>query len=177
MASAPTASRGFSPALAVAALLTLALWPVEIQTAFGLPAHPLLLHVPVVFIPLLSVAALVFAVRPGLFSRSGALLAAFGVVTCAFTLLTAGAGEAFREDRERAEPALATDPAMADHADAGSALRFTIALLALALVGALFVRRGVASVVLRAVIFLLAVSALFFVVRVGHLGSELVWGD
>jgi hypothetical protein len=170
--AAPTARRRVEPWLALFALFALVLWPLEIRTAFGLPAHPLLLHVPVVFIPLLSVAAVVFAVRP----RYGVPLAAFAIVTLAFTLLTAGAGEAFREDRERAEPELLNDPMMADHADAGSALRFTIALLALSLVGALFARRGFAFVALRVVVVLLALSGLFFVVRVGHLGSDLVWG-
>ena len=40
-------------ALVVVAILSLGLWWVEIDSAFGLPAHPLFLHVPVVFVPIL----------------------------------------------------------------------------------------------------------------------------
>ena len=33
-------------------------WFIEIERAFDLPAHPLLIHVPLVFIPLLGLAAI-----------------------------------------------------------------------------------------------------------------------
>jgi hypothetical protein len=44
--------------------------------------------------------------------------------------------------------------------------------LTAALLGATFARR---SVVLRVLIAILAIHALFWVIRTGHLGSELVW--
>src|SRR4051794_132367 len=88
----------YEPIIAVLAVLALPLWFVEIHRTFGLPAHPLLLHVPVIFVPLLGLATLAVAVRPSLMERHGTLLAAFSVVTMAATLLTVGAGEAFRED-------------------------------------------------------------------------------
>jgi len=40
--------------VAVAAVVTLALWPVQIHRAFELPAHPLIIHVPVIFVPILG---------------------------------------------------------------------------------------------------------------------------
>jgi hypothetical protein len=158
-------------AVAIAAVVSLALWPVEIESAFGLPAHPLLLHVPVVFVPVLGIVAIALATTQRL-DRHRLTIAAFSVVTLIFTLLTAGAGEAFREEREREIEDKAT---LANHADSGSTVRFTVALLTLALVGTLFARRP--HFVLRVVIGLLAATAIFFVIRAGHLGAKLAWGS
>jgi hypothetical protein len=165
--------RPLAPVVAAAAVLSLALWPVQIDRAFGLPAHPLFLHVPVVFVPLLGIAALATAVSRRLDARYGLHVAVFGVVTLIATLLTAGAGEAFREDRERALQPLAQT--LADHADAGAALRFTVAILTLALAAALFTR-GIPKAVLRDLTVLLAITAIVFTVRAGHLGAKLAWG-
>jgi hypothetical protein len=146
--SAPAGRRPLEPIVAAAAVLCLVLWPVEIHTAFGLPAHPLILHVPVIFVPLLGLAAIALAVWP----RERFLLpvAAFSVVTLAATLLTAGAGEAFQADRKKRFGA-PVDATLQNHMDAGRALRLTAVLL--------------------------AATAVFFAVRAGHLGAKLVWGD
>jgi uncharacterized membrane protein len=153
-------------ALIAAAILSLGLWWVEIDSAFGLPAHPLFLHVPVVFVPILALAAL--ALAAGKFEHRLAL-AAFSVLTLIAVFLTAGAGEALRAQRENDIQDKAT---LASHADSGDALRYAMVFLTAALLGALFARK---SVVLRIVIAILAVHAVFWVVRTGHLGSELVW--
>jgi hypothetical protein len=159
--------------VAVAALVSQALWWVEIHTAFGLPAHPLLLHVPVVFVPILGLATVAIAANAGLFGRFLLPTAAFSVVTMAATILAAGSGEAFREDRKREIPE-SMQRTLDDHADAGDTLRLTMVFLTLALVAALFTGRRTA---LRVVAALLALVAIFFVIRTGHLGSELVWSD
>jgi uncharacterized membrane protein len=91
----------------------------------------------------------------------------------AATILAAGAGEAFREDRKREIPE-SMQRTLDDHADAGDTLRLTMVFLTLALVAALFTGRRTA---LRVVAALLALVAIFFVIRTGHLGSELVWSD
>jgi len=44
---------------------------VELEELFGLPAHPLLVHMPVVIIPLAGVIAVVFAFRPAWLDRFG----------------------------------------------------------------------------------------------------------
>jgi hypothetical protein len=171
--------RRLEPIVAIAAVVCLALWPVEIHTAFGLPAHPLILHVPVVFVPLLGLAAIALAIWPKLQDRFLLPVAVFSVVTMAATLLAAGAGEAFREDRERTLPrAMADNPTLQDHADAGSTVRLTVVLLTFVLVAMLFARRWPPAVriVLRVLTVLLAATAIFFVIRTGHLGSKLAWG-
>jgi hypothetical protein len=162
--------------VAVAAVLAQALWWVEIHTAFGLPAHPLLLHVPVVFVPILGLATLAIAANNRLFERYLLPVAAFSVVTMAATILAAGAGEAFREERERSIPP-GMRSTLENHADAGDTLRLTMVLLTLVLVTGLFTKRPAAQIALRVLAVLFALVAIFFVIRTGHLGSELVWSD
>jgi hypothetical protein len=181
MASASVSTRATSrppweTIVAVAALLAQALWWVEIHTAFGLPAHPLLLHVPVVFVPILGLVTLVIAGNTRLFERYLLPVAVFSVVTMAATILAAGAGEAFREDREKTIPER-MQSTLENHADAGDTLRLTMVLLTLVLVVALVTRRRPAQIALRVLAALLALVAIFFVIRAGHLGAELAWSD
>src|SRR6476646_9438917 len=115
--------------VAVCGLRALPLWFVEIHSAFGLPAHPLIIHVPVVFVPILGLAVLAVALHSGWFDRFGLLVAAFSVVTLAATLLAVGAGEAFRKERLREFPDLVGDPTLHDHADAGITVRLAMVIL------------------------------------------------
>jgi len=154
----------------VAAVLSLVLWPVQISSAFGLPAHPLILHVPVVLVPVLGIATLIAVAKPGWF---GVPLAVFAVVTLAATLLTVGAGQAFLESKPRLEG----NPMMKDHQGAGETVRFCMVLLTAALLGLLWVKKGVAGTALKVVAVLMAVSALGFTIRTGHLGAKLVWEE
>ncbi len=113
--------------------MSLGLWFVEIDSAFGLPAHPLLLHVPVVFVPILTLAAL--ALAAGRLEDHKLTIAAFSVLTLIAVFLTAGAGEALRAEREDDIQDKAT---LASHADSGDALRYAMIFLTAALIGALF---------------------------------------
>jgi hypothetical protein len=179
-ASARTTSRPpWEAIVAVAAVASLVLWPVRLERAFGLPAHPLIIHVPVVFIPILGLAVLAVAFNSGWFERFGVLVAAFSVVSLAATLLAVGAGQAFREDLEAREPRLIGDPTLHDHADAGITVRLAMVILTALLVGLLFSRRlpKAALIALRVLAVLFALTALIMVIRTGHLGSTLAWGE
>jgi len=156
--------------IAAAAVLSLVLWPVQISSAFGLPAHPLLLHVPVVLVPILGIAVLVAVAKPRVL---GTPLAAFAVVTLAATLLTVGAGEAFLETK----PRLDGNPMMKDHQGAGETVRFCMVFLTAALIGLLYVKRKAAATTLKVLAVLFALSAAGFTLRAGHLGAKLVWDD
>lgn len=154
-----------------AAVLSLALWPVQISSAFGLPAHPLILHLPIVLVPILGVAALIAVARPSWF---GVPLAAFAVVTLAATLLTVGAGEALLASK----PDLDGNPTMKDHEGAGETVRFCMVFLTAALLGMLWLRKqGAANITLRVLVVLFAVSSIGFTIRTGHLGAKLVWDE
>jgi hypothetical protein len=66
---------------------------VEISKLFGLPAHPLFVHLPVVLIPLAAVGAVMIAVRPAWRARLGALIVAAAGVGLAGIQLAIGSGE------------------------------------------------------------------------------------
>src|SRR4051794_18291721 len=110
--------------LAVLGLLSLALIPLEIHQAFGLPAHPLLLHIPVILVPVLGLLLLASARWPAFFERYALAIGALTVVTLASTILTAGAGEAFREDRGGGGGPEAAQ--LSEHAESGETLRLVM---------------------------------------------------
>lgn len=134
--------------LIVGFLLCLALAALEINKLAGLPAHPLLLHVSVVLIPILSGATIALMVRPDWRRRYGVAVALLGLVALAFTILTAGAGEAFRESRS-----IFASPALNEHAELGDQLKAVM------------------------VVFVGAIVALVWVVRTGHEGAEVAWSQ
>jgi len=65
----------------------------NIDKIFGLPAHPLLMHIPVLGIPLCALWVLAVVIRPSFRQRTALPLAIFTIVIAVFTYLTAGAGE------------------------------------------------------------------------------------
>jgi hypothetical protein len=147
--------------LPVAVLLAAILLPLEPSKTFGLPAHPLLVHVPVVLVPLLAVAVVVLAVRPSWRLRYGLAAVVSAVVTMVGTILAAGAGEALRAQRssrtggpagvpeQQGTGAAAARPGgnggegrqLAQHADLGAMLRLLVILFALALIVLVIVDR------------------------------------
>lgn len=194
-AATPTSSARRLPdpaiTIAVLALLSLALFPLEIHRAFGLPAHPLIIHAPVIFIPVLCLALLTCATRPAWFDRFGPAIGLLSVISLGATFLAVGAGEAFREDRR--QPTGGELQRLNEHADSGETLRLVMVGVTLVVVLALALSRsrgGFAlpglSAIARAswvvpamrVLFVIgAVAAAFFVIRTGHLGAQLTWGD
>jgi hypothetical protein len=160
-------------------VLSLALIPVEIHRAFGLPAHPLIIHIPVILVPLVGVGALALMARPAWMERHGLLVGVFAVAATAATILAVGAGEALRADRGGGRPDELA--ALDAHASAGETLRILIVLFTLALLGTLYARRralaGPAMIGLRVLVAALAIASVFFVIRTGHLGAKLTWGD
>jgi uncharacterized membrane protein len=103
----------------------------EIDELFGLPAHPLLVHVPVVIIPLALLVALV-ALWPR--ARRGAALAAaaLALVGAVGTVLAAGSGEELEDDVRETE-------LVEEHAEQGEQVELpalAFAVLAIAGTGA-----------------------------------------
>jgi hypothetical protein len=172
----PTATR--LAGLGIAFLACFALVPLEIDQIFGLPAHPLFLHVPVIFDPILAVVSIVFALRARARQQHGLLWAAFAVVALAATVLTAGAGEAFMDSRPQVSDVLR------DHKEAAETLRLlmfglTAAIIVLVALDWSALRRRVpaaATTALAVLVVVLSVGAGFFTVRAGHLGAKAAWG-
>jgi hypothetical protein len=175
-----TARPPWETIVAVAAVVSLVLWPLQIHRAFGLPAHPLIIHVPVIFVPILGLTVLAVMFNFRWFERYGALVAAFSVVSLAGTLLAVGAGQAFKEDREQGfGAAVIANPTLHDHEDAGITVRLVMLILTAILVGLLWARRlpNAATLTLRVLAVLFALGAIVMVIRTGHLGAKLAWGE
>ena len=94
----------------------------------GLPAHPLLVHVPVVLIPVLALAVVAFALRRAWRPGMSVPLAVGAVVTLIATLLAANAGEWLRQH-------VNDTTLVRRHAEQGDQLRVIAALFCLAILG------------------------------------------
>src|SRR4051812_49949248 len=63
--------------LVATVVVAVAAAPIELSTAFGLPAHALLLHIPVVLVPILAGVVIALAVRPVWRGRDGVAAGGF----------------------------------------------------------------------------------------------------
>ncbi len=187
---------GLPAAFAVCLLLI----PLEIGDLFGLPAHPLLLHLPVVLIPVLAIATVALMIRPTWRERYGLAIALVALLALAATVLTVGAGHAFKEAREAmfsgagfSGGPTGENSGLALHEELGDQLRIImfvfVGLIVAAVVVDTFRRHEAASdrgrtvarlgsgAAFRVGLSILAVVALVWVVRTGHEGAKLAWGQ
>lgn len=164
----------------------------EIDKLYGLPAHPLLMHVPVLGIPVCAVLAVLYVLRPGWRHALALPFALFTVLIVVFTVLTAGSGEPLEDKVERTAQ-------LHDHAQLGEQLRnIVIAFGVVTLVGLALdwyarrqgagadagpprgadittLRRAALAVCVASV--LLGGIATVWDVRTGHSGAKAAWGD
>jgi hypothetical protein len=137
----------------------------EIDQILGLPAHPLLVHIPVVLVPLATVGAVLVAVKASWRRSLAVVVAVLAVGGAVGVLLATQSGEALEErveeryertdgpasfegeegeeaedregdeDREGGEEGERGEEAVEEHADKGEAARPFVALFALLAVG------------------------------------------
>ena len=160
------------------------------ETISGLVAHPLLVHIPVVLIPLAAIGVIVIAVRPSLMRMFGPVVAALAGVGFVGALLAANSGEALEERFEEAGQSISKT--LHDHAEMGDGARlFALIFFVLVLAWVLFAwwrrRAGedkavqkvrkpkVIALVLAVLAVIGAVSATVSVTLTGHSGAESVW--
>ena len=150
----------------------------------GMPVHVLLVHAAVVFVPLLAVAAVVYALVPKLRSRVGWAAALLALGAPVATFLAKESGQAFR-DRMIADGRKGSGlDKINTHMGYGD-LTFWFALglgVATGLMVYLTSRRSekplprLADLGLAAVIVVLALVTSYFVFRTGDSGAQAVWG-
>ncbi|MCB0957256.1 MAG: DUF2231 domain-containing protein [Ilumatobacteraceae bacterium] len=164
----------------------------ELSTLFGLPAHPLLVHIPVVLVPLAAVIAVVFAIRADWLDRFGWMLVAVSGVGAIGAVLAAGSGEELEHSVKRSA-------ALADHAEMGDAARavsLVFFLVVVAVVGLRwfarrrataaeassadngfwgFVRSRAGAVLMAVLLVVSAGAATYTVVAAGHQGAKVTW--
>lgn len=69
------------------------------DSLFNLPAHPLLVHIPVMGVPLAAFGAIVIALRPRWRRAYGPLVVAMAAIGAFGALLAAGSGESLQESQ------------------------------------------------------------------------------
>ena len=178
---------------------------VELDRLFSLPAHPLLVHIPVMCVPIAAVGAVLIALRPGWRRAYGPLVALFAAVGGFGAVLAASSGESLQE-QVRGNRQL-----VRDHAEIGETARnvsLLLFILVVALVGLdMYQRRRSAaeptsktgtsptgtsktattsnrsgipawvSPLLAGLTILAAVGGTYTIVAAGHSGAKAVWKD
>ena len=151
---------------------------------FGLPSHPLLVHIPIVLIPLLALAAAAFVFRPAWRPGLSMPLAALALLTTLGTFFAANTGESLQGDVKRTALVRA-------HADMGGQLKVVGVLFGLAVLGMALLdqseRRGRRRIRFPAQrqLFMFACAASIVMaglatvwdVRTGHSGAKAVWTE
>ncbi len=144
------------------------------ESLFGLPAHPLLLHAAVVIVPTAALLSVVLLARPEWRRRQGLAWVVFALVAFASTILANQSGEAFNEALTDRIGDLAED-----HGELGNQTTLLVFLYMITSIGSVLAERRrsqskVASV-LATLAALLAVAATVWIVRTGHEGARIVW--
>lgn len=135
------------------------------------PAHPLVVHLAVVLLPLVALGAIVIVLSRRARERYGSLVAIGAVVAAAATIGARLSGEAL------AGTTTGTGT-LGAHMFWGLIAPWPAAALALSLIGYLLVARSQNLPLQRAlgvVTVVIAVAALGVVVVTGHLGATAVW--
>ncbi len=144
------------------------------ESLFGLPAHPLLLHAAVVIVPFAALVTVALAVRPEWRRRQGLAWVVLALVAFASTILANQSGEAFNAVLEDRIGDLAVE-----HGELGNQttlLVFVYLLTTLGSVGVEYRRsESKAATALAAIAALVAVAATVWIVRTGHEGARIVW--
>lgn len=153
----------------------------EIQ---GLPSHPLLVHGPVVLIPLLALLMLALLVKRDWRATVGPWVVLLGIVMLGLTAIAAGSGEDLQANVK--------DTALVrHHAELGSAMRpiaFAMVVALVLLVAPAWAwRRGGPGVLVRlaqsrgwsmivaVLVVVTAVLGTYWIIQTGHSGAESVW--
>lgn len=153
----------------------------------GLPAHPLIVHAPLVLVPLLIVVAIGHVALPELRGRVEWLLAALAAAAPVAAAAACESGEALRR-RLAARGLLAPELAesIAAHATLGRALlgsslalgAVAIALILIPRALAPHARREVRTAVTVGLVLVLcglASATGWYVVATGHTGARMIW--
>lgn len=167
---------------------------------FGLPAHPLVVHAPVVLLPLAVVGVVFMMIRPTWYLRFRWPVLAITAVGTVGAIFAASSGEELEEQVEEGASRTARR-AIEEHAEAGEIARtlaivFFVAVLAYVVVPWFLDRRARSAAgsaepvtaaaasmprwlrpVLMVFVAVTAVGSLITIVNAGHSGADSVWGD
>lgn len=158
------------------------------DTLFGLPAHPLIVHGATVLVPLAAIGGIVIAFSPTWRERIGIVVAGIAGIAVVLTWFASESGEALEEGVEATADwqLLRTHTQMGDGA---AAWILPLAALVIGLVAYAWSRKRAGRPLARPsfqqpVALLLAlgivasgVAATYRIIAVGHSGAKSVWHD
>jgi len=158
----------------------------ELQTLNGLPAHPFIVHLPVVMVPLALVGAILALVRPSWRSWAVPVTAAFATLGFVGVQLAMMSGEGLEElTGEGGEAAIERHSQLAEQARPMVFVFFAVAVAAAVIVYLLDrgteAQAGRTATLRKLAVPVLALSVLTgalataWVYRTGHSGAESVW--
>lgn len=144
-----------------------------LDTVFGLPVHPLVVHAAVVLIPLAAVGAILMAVWSS-FSRR------FGVIVVILAGLGAGAAFVAKASGEQLATRVGEPEA---HAELGEVMPLIAAVFFVLVLAFWLFDRGIPGnrtrpawlIVLAVVLVVASLVAIGWTIRVGHSGAEATW--
>jgi len=154
----------------------------ELENLFGLPAHPLLVHLPVVMVPIAAAMAIAMTIRPAWLDRFGWWLVGTSGLGFVGAILAAGSGVRESEILEH-------------HTELGETARLVAGILfviALLVVGTRhwmrknadesngvtnFMKSKVGVAVVSAALVVSAGAAAYTMVDAGHQGAKASWHD
>jgi uncharacterized membrane protein len=150
-----------------------------LETFLGIPLHPLLIHAAVVLVPLLVVAALVYALVPRLRQRVGWVLVGLAVIAPLCALASKLSGDAFRARLARRHASAELLGQIDAHRHLGTILVWVVAALGLValLLALLPAPRQTRAVSLTLVVLTvgLSLTSAYYVFRTGDTGAHIVW--
>ena len=141
----------------------------------GLPVHPLVLHVTVVFIPLAALGLILMAVLPKWGARFGWVVTAAAAVALAFSFVTKESGEALED--------LVGEPGF-DHAEWGERIPIVAGVLFVMCLILWLAQRSWAKkedagkgliIILGVLSVIVAAASMFMVYKAGDTGAKSVW--
>lgn len=149
----------------------------------GLPLHPLVVHVPVVLVPLLVLSSLVYALVPQLRPRVGWVAVVLAVAAPASAVLARFSGEAYRDGIYPPADALPSDAPVLAHAHEGNWVMYSALALGAVTLALVFLRTGGGLAaprwvlwIITVVLVVLAAVASWYVFQAGHTGAEMTHG-
>ncbi len=146
-------------------------------TIFGLPLHPLVVHVVVVLLPMAALGGIIMALWPKFSKRFGPLIILTSYAAVAGAVLASHTGEQLQ---------IALSMNVGSHGTMGKTAKYVSAAFALVLsvLGYLDWRigrpgkprkRGALEWIFAALTIIAAIVAIYWIVAVGHSGAQLVW--
>ncbi len=150
------------------------------ETFLGIPLHPFMIHTAVVFVPLLVLAALVYALVPRLRRRVGWLMVGLAVIAPLCALLSKLSGDAFRARLARRGASANLLSQIDGHRALGTRLVYIVAGLGVValLLALLPPARQTKAVSLALVVLtvVLSLASAYYVFRTGDTGAHIAWG-